>query len=178
MVRKITRKEGAPLADLDAPDTIFLDDKEFKEDAVREESNFPLLVRLGCASSGDSRIIRSRSLSHPFVMIGSTRRPIRVVPDHLLAVGEKNSWVLDAKAPNQTITSGDNVEQVYSYAIHPDTRVRLFALCNGKVSALFEVESNEPPLHFKLKDIEESWRSLHGSLSPRAFRDDPAPRSV
>jgi len=173
---QITCKEGTPLADLDEPDHNVLDDKEFKEDAVREELIFPLLVRLGYASSGDSRIIRSRSLSHPFVMIGSTKRPIRVVPDYLLAVGEKNSWVLDAKAPDQTITSGDNVEQVYSYAIHPDIRVRLFALCNGKEFALFEVESNEPLLHFKLKDLEENWRSLHGFLAPQAFRSGPAPR--
>ncbi|HTW54138.1 MAG TPA: hypothetical protein VME45_19780 [Stellaceae bacterium] len=41
-----------------------VDDPEFREDAVREEVTWPLLVRLGYASSGDSRIIRSRRLAH------------------------------------------------------------------------------------------------------------------
>jgi hypothetical protein len=36
-----------------------LDNAGFKEDSVREEIVHPLLVRLGYASSGDSRIIRS-----------------------------------------------------------------------------------------------------------------------
>jgi hypothetical protein len=53
-----------------------LDDPGFKEDSVREEVTFPLLVRLGYASSGDSKIIRSKSLSNPFVMIGTTKRPV------------------------------------------------------------------------------------------------------
>ena len=88
----------------------------FKEDAVREEFVFPLLVRLGYASSGESQILRSKILSHPFIRIGTTQRPVNIVPDYLLMVGGKSAWVLDAKAPRENITSGANVEQVYSYA--------------------------------------------------------------
>ena len=94
-------------------DPTVLDDQNFKEDAVREDIVRPLLVRLGYASSGDARMIRGKHLAHPFVMIGTSERPITLIPDYILAVGGKNAWVLDAKAPKKTITSGKHVEQVY-----------------------------------------------------------------
>ena len=156
-----------------------IDGPDFKEDAVREEIVHPLLVRLGYSSTSENQIIRSKSLSHPFVRIGTTERPVQIVPDYLLAVGGKNAWVLDAKAPKQNIMSGGNVEQAYSYAIHPEVRVHYFALCNGKEFSLFEVNSRDPLLHFKLKDLEEHWPMLHRFLGPQAFRADagPAPAS-
>ncbi|MGR9434773.1 DNA methyltransferase [Rhizobium leguminosarum] len=150
----------------------------FKEDAVREEVVFPLLVRLGYASSGDSRIVRSRAISHPFVAIGSTRRPITIIPDYLLEVGGRAAWVLDAKAPNENITTGQNVEQAFSYAIHPEIRASLFALCNGREFALFRVEERDPLLHFKMGDLEAHWRPLFGLIGPQAFRDGPKPISI
>jgi hypothetical protein len=70
-----------------------LDDPGFKEDSVREEITHPLLVRLGYASSGDSKIIRSKNLSNPFVMIGTTKRAITQIPDYLLSVEDKYRWV-------------------------------------------------------------------------------------
>ena len=64
------------------------DDTRIKEDWVREEVTFPLLIRLGYSSTaGTNRIIRSRPLSHPFVMIGTTNKPVTLIPDYLLSVG-------------------------------------------------------------------------------------------
>ena len=57
-------------------DTNLFDNPEFKEDAVREELLAPLLHALGYSPSGDNKIVRSRRLSHPFVMIGSSRNKI------------------------------------------------------------------------------------------------------
>jgi hypothetical protein len=111
----MTRPRGPSETDLD-----ILDDASFKEDAVREEIVHPLLVRLGYASSGDARTVRSKALAHPFVMIGTTKRPITLIPDYVLSVGSEKVLVLDAKSPRQAITSGQNVDQVYSYAIHPE----------------------------------------------------------
>ncbi|RVD35885.1 DNA methylase [Mesorhizobium sp. M4B.F.Ca.ET.019.03.1.1] len=157
-------------------DLATLDDPDFKEDAVREEIVHPLLTALGYASSGKNRIIRSKSLSHPFVMIGTTKRPITVIPDYLLSVDEKYRWVLDAKGPRESVTSGDNVLQAYSYAIHPEIRTRLFALCNGKEFALFEVENREPLLLFPLAELAEFWRPLNDLLRPEAFRKNTQPK--
>lgn len=152
-----------------------LESPGFKEDAVREEVVYPLLVRLGYASSGDSQIVRSKTISHPFVMIGTTKRPITIIPDYILVVGCQTAWVLDAKAPKENITSGKHVEQSYSYAIHPEIRARLFALCNGREFALFQVEDREPLLHFKMADLENNWRSIHSFLGPQAFRRPSVP---
>lgn len=55
-------------------DFSLLDSPDFKEDAVREELIKPLLDALGySASNKKSRIIRSKTLKHPFVKIGSKR---------------------------------------------------------------------------------------------------------
>lgn len=79
-------------------DETLLNDPDFKEDSVREEICHPLLVRLGYKPSGAARIVRSKTLSHPFVMIGSKKRPINTTPDYLLSVDSKFRWLLDAKA--------------------------------------------------------------------------------
>ena len=124
----------------DGLDVSLIDSSDFKEDSVREEVIMPVLRALGYSSSGPNRIIRSKALSHPFITIGSKRRPIHLVPDYLLSVNGNFTLVLDAKAPNEEIKFGDNVEQVYSYAIHPEIRVPQFALCNGREFALYDVQ--------------------------------------
>ena len=53
------------------------------------------------------------------------------VPDYTLTIGSHNAFILDAKAPNQIITEGTNVEQTLSYAMHTEIRRKYFALCNG-----------------------------------------------
>ncbi len=155
-----------------------LDSGEFKEDAVREEVIHPILKELGYSAGGLNRIVRSRSLSHPFVKIGSGEREIRIVPDYLLLAANKPAWVLDAKSPWQPITSGPNVEQTYSYAIHPEIRSRFFALCNGREFALFEKDRKDPSLLFHVSEIGYYWNALYGLLGPRSFQPGavlPAP---
>ncbi|HTO17142.1 MAG TPA: DNA methyltransferase [Edaphocola sp.] len=146
-----------------------LKSEEFKEDAVREELINPILKHLGYRSFGHNRIIYSKSLSHPFVNIGSKKRKINIVPDYLFEINGKNSWILDAKAPNENITSGENVEQAYSYAIHPDIKADIFALCNGKEFAAFSIDHAEPILFFQLSEIDKHWENIQGFLSPDKF---------
>lgn len=117
-----------PLEDFDFS---VIDSKTFKEDSVREEIILPILKVLGYAASGENRILRSKALEHPFLTVGSKNKPITLIPDYLLTVGGNFTFVLDAKAPGEEIKSGRNFEQVYSYAVHPEIRVELFALCNG-----------------------------------------------
>src|SRR5438067_9162566 len=91
---------------------------DFKEDSVREEIVHPILTALGYAASGQNRILRSKGLEHPFLTVGSKKKPITLIPDYLLTVDGNFTFVLDAKAPDEEIKTGQNVEQVYSYAIH------------------------------------------------------------
>ena len=146
-----------------------LNSPEFKEDAVREELINPILKNLGYKAFGHNRIIYSKTLSHPFVKIGSKKRQINIVPDYLLEINGKYSWVLDAKAPNENILSGDHIEQVYSYAIHPDIHADIFALCNGKEFAAFKKDKKEPLLFFQLSEIDQHWDEIQKLLSPDIF---------
>ena len=101
---------------------------DFKEDSVREVIILPILKELGYVQEN---IVRSKTLQHPFLKIGSKKRPITLVPDYILKVENNFAWVLDAKAPDQKIINNDNVAQVSSYATHPEIRSNYFALCNG-----------------------------------------------
>lgn len=140
---------------------------DFKEDSVREVLILPMLQALGY---DNSQIVRSKALAHPFLKIGSQKRPVNLVPDYLLKIEENYAWVLDAKAPNEEIKVGDNVAQVYSYAIHPEIRTKFFALCNGKEFILFRQDEKIPLLHFDLQEIENHWDRLSALLAPTSFQ--------
>ncbi len=143
-----------------------LEDQEFKEDSVREELIVPIIKRLGYSLAGDNRVVRSRSLLHPYVAIGSQRRKVSIVPDYLFLSEGMPFWVLDAKAPTEEILKSTHVEQAYSYAIHPEVRAELFALCNGHRFALFSIRQYEPILDFELKQIDANWDKLFRILNP------------
>lgn len=53
-----------------------LNDKNFKEDAVREEIINPILKGLGYKAFGANKIIYNKILRHPFVRIGRNKREI------------------------------------------------------------------------------------------------------
>ncbi|TAE17862.1 MAG: DNA methylase [Bacteroidetes bacterium] len=144
-----------------------LNSPDFKEDSVREVIILPILQHLGYMNTN---IVRSKALKHPFLKIGSKQRPINLVPDYLLKVEENYAWVLDAKAPNEDIAQGGNVEQVYSYAIHPEVRTKFFALCNGHEFALFRTDEAQPLVFFSLPEIDSHWDELERYLAPDAFQ--------
>jgi hypothetical protein len=150
-------------------DPSILNDPGFKEDAVREEIVTPLLKELGYSAAGKDRIVRSKPLVHPFVHIGTIQRKINIIPDYLLEIESKFMWVLDAKAPGEEILHGPNVEQAYSYAIHKDVRVPIYALCNGNELVAFHVSQQEPILHVSIRDFERRWNEIVKVLSPIAM---------
>ena len=52
-------------------DWSILDNKGYKEDAVREDIIAPVLRSIGYKASGTTRMERSKTLVHPYVKIGS-----------------------------------------------------------------------------------------------------------
>lgn len=149
-----------------------LNDSDFKEDAVREELIVPIIKKLGYLVHGDSRIIRSKALIHPYVAIGSQERKISIIPDYIFTSDNKPYWILDAKSPSENILKSKHNEQAYSYAIHPEIRAELFALCNGKEFVLYSIKKFEPLIHFKLEDINNHWNKLYRILNP-AIKANP-----
>lgn len=146
-----------------------IDNPDFKEDSVREIIILPILFGLGYRQEN---IVRSKTLKHPYLKIGSNKkREIKLIPDYLLKIENNYAWVLDAKAPGQKINDYDNVEQVYSYASHPEIRSTYFALCNGLEFALYRREyTNKPILQFSVSEIEYYWDKLKMFLSPSSFQ--------
>jgi 16S rRNA G966 N2-methylase RsmD len=142
---------------------------EFKEDSVREIIILPILNELGYSKEN---IVRSKTLEHPFLKIGSNKkRPIKLIPDYALKVENGFAWVLDAKSPTQKIINSENVEQVYCYAAHPEIRSNYFALCNGLEFSLFRTaETGIPVLYFQLNEIDDYWNILKNTLSPNSFQ--------
>ncbi|WP_373478733.1 DNA methyltransferase [Geminocystis sp.] len=141
---------------------------DFKEDSVREVIILPLLKTLGYT---EKNIIRSKSLQHPFLKVGSKKRKINLIPDYLLKIENNYGWVLDAKAPNENIKNGDHVEQVYSYAYHPEVRSNYFALCNGLEFSLFKTSATDTPiLYFPLDEFDYYYEQLSQFLSLNSFQ--------
>ena len=142
---------------------------DFKEDSVREVIILPILYALGYQQTD---IVRSKTLKHPYLKIGSNKKiPIKLIPDYSIKVADNFAWVLDAKAPDQNIYDTDNIEQVYCYSSHPEIRSTYFAICNGLQFSLYRREStNEPILLFGLDEIEYSWEKLSMYLSPSSFQ--------
>lgn len=142
-----------------------LKDPDFKEDSVREELLVPMIKALGYAPMGDAKVIRSKALVHPYVSIGSQPRRISIIPDYVFMSGGKALWVLDAKGPTEDIVKSSHVEQAYSYAIHPEIRAELYALCNGHEFVLYEIRKFDPILRFKLSEIDSCWEKLYRILN-------------
>lgn len=147
-----------------------LDDPQFKEDSVREVIIVPILNRLGYTSSGPNRIARSKSLTHPFIYAGTRKIPITLIPDYTLISDETTVLILDAKHPSEDVLSRTNVQQAYSYAIHPDIKCKHFALCNGKTLVIFNVDKNEPLLKLPFSEFESKWGEIERYISPKHLR--------
>ncbi len=144
-----------------------LDSDDFKEDAVREEIIAPILKKLGYLASGPNRVQRSKNLVHPYVMIGSKKHKINIVPDYTLFVDDEPVAVIEAKGPTQPVFESEHVEQAYSYAIHPDVRVDYYGLCNGREWILYSVSHWEPVLRVCIANIEESWTTFEQKMLPK-----------
>ncbi|NCS94528.1 MAG: type I restriction enzyme HsdR N-terminal domain-containing protein [Leptospira sp.] len=156
-----------------------LNDPLFKEDSVREEIITPLLNSLGYSIQGENSIIRSKPLVHPFVYIGTKKHKVNIIPDYLLQYKTKNYWILDAKAPNENIVNGKNVEQAFSYAIHKDIRVKYYALCNGREFVLFHVSKWPPVLYINLKSTLEDLFKLEEIIGVKnRFPTDPSKKLI
>ena len=143
------------------------DDPDFKEDAVRELILAPMLARLGYMPTGTTRAIRSKSLKHPFIRVGTRNHPVTIVPDYTLVHEGKPLFILDAKSPKEDILDQAHVQQAYSYAMHPEIACREFGLCNGKNLAIFDVRQRDPLIVLNFQEYEAKWIDIEKHLSAR-----------
>ncbi len=143
----------------------------YNEDGVREDIIAPLLKILGYSAFDKSNcIVRGPHLEHPFTRFGTKNVKNDIIPDYLIKVKGKNAFIIEAKSPLENICKGKNVEQAYSYAINRKVQIKRFVLCNGKEISIFDVDKEEPLLHFYLGNAsEKNWEQVFELLSPAAF---------
>jgi hypothetical protein len=133
-----------------------LSSKEFKEDSVREEIIIPILEYFNWGKDNNKEIKRSLKLKNPIIKIGNQQKEVNIYPDYVLYYNGKPIFVLDAKAPNQDIEAGKNVEQVYYYAIHQEIQCRFYGLCNGFNFTIFELSTLTPKLNINLQNLTQT----------------------
>jgi len=143
-----------------------LDSLEFKEDSVREEIISPILWALGYTASGRNRIIRSKTLVHPYIHFGKEKRKVTEA-DYLIEINGKPVFVIEAKNPSVDIDSYDCISQAYSYAAHPEVQAGYFALCNGHKFSLYKTWKHKEVLRFDVCEIENYWDELCSYLLPQ-----------
>lgn len=136
-------------------DFSLLDDKEFKEDSVREDIIAPLLKELGFEakkSIGGLTLKRSVALTSDTYL---ATKPIKakdlIIPDYVLYIDGKPHCVLDVKKPNVDINSKSKSErQAFYYAINPKMQSPFYALCNGRSLTLYQTSNQELILEIDL----------------------------
>lgn len=147
-------------------DPALFDDLSFKEDSVREVVILPILSRLGYHPSGNQCVVRSKVLEFPFIYVGTRRHPVKVVPDYTLTFDGRPVLILDAKSPSEDLGAPANLQQAYSYAIHPEIRTEHFALCNGRRLVLYSINDRLPLLDVQFSEIEDKWAEIERYLKP------------
>ena len=152
-------------------DPSLFDDTDFKEDAVREVIITPMLTRRGYSPSGSTRIVRSKTLIHPFIYAGTRKVPVKLIPDYTLLNDTRALLILDAKRPSEDILSREHIQQAYSYAIHPEIKCCTLALCNGKHLVVFDVDRDDPLLVIGFDKYESEWSTIEKYLSLKFLKD-------
>lgn len=152
-------------------DFSILNDLDYKEDAMREDLLTPLLRSLGYENSGKSKLVRTKSLKHPFFNLGTKKLEITLIPDYLLEIQGKVKCVIEAKSPCIDISGNQTIGQVYSYAFHPEVMSEYFGLCNGKEIVIYKNNSSQPIFKESMIDIimGSKWDELHRLLSVQSF---------
>ncbi len=154
---------------LKAFDFSCLDDATFREDGVGEEVVAPLIRSLGYRHRGRYRVERSKSLKHPFNMLGTRKHSVRIIPDYTLTVGKRAVLVLDAKGPGEDASKPEHMLQAHGYASHPEIRCYRYALCNGRRLLVVGPESYEPEADIQINGSAQCWKSIEKAIGTKAL---------
>lgn len=153
------------------------------ETDVREELAAPFLATLGYFRGSPNDIRREHPLRYDKSYLGrkkSSDPPLRGRADYVLVVTGVSRWVLEIKAPSEDLND-DVIDQVLSYARHPEVGAAYAAFLNGKRFVLYRGTAGsdqEPIADIPVHSAEELAEKLESLLSPSAIRRDCGPPRV
>jgi hypothetical protein len=145
------------------------------ETDVREEVIAPLLRGLGYRSGTPNDIVRELTLRYPKLSLGrkNTKKDplLRGKADYILVAQERVRWTLEAKAPSVELGI-DEIEQAWTYAVHPEIRAVYYALCNGRDLRVYRTSdgpNSAALLSLKNSEFETKRHLISNVLSPDAI---------
>ena len=150
---------------------------------VREEIAAPLLTLLGYKRGTCNDIARELVLVYERQFLGRKKPkdpPLRGRADYVLTVLGAGRWVLETKAPNESIDV-DAIEQGISYARHPEVSASYSVILNGvrlTVHHTSQASTAAPLVDVSVSDPKSLAEQLSGLLSPAAIRRDCSPPAV
>jgi hypothetical protein len=151
---------------------------QLNETDIREEIITPLLKELGYSSGTQNKIIREQPLRYPYSQLGR-KKPnkdplLRGKADYICEIKDGPRWTIEAKSPSANI-SIDDIEQAYSYAIHPEIRATYFCVTNGKHFMFFQTNQDPdatPILEVTYEKLNESFATISNIVGPEALIRD------
>ncbi|MGI0440033.1 DNA methyltransferase [Helicobacter himalayensis] len=148
-----------------------LENKDFKEDSVRELLIAPLLKALGFHLRDKENpkaleMTLSQKITSPTILGSNEKIALTRFPDYVLYVDSKPHCVLDAKAPKVKIDFQSKAErQAFYYAINPELKAPFYALCNGLEFNLFETNKQELLKNFSCEELfANNFKNEHFAL--------------
>ncbi|WP_104722402.1 DNA methyltransferase [Helicobacter mesocricetorum] len=136
-----------------------LDNKDFKEDSVREFIIAVLLKELGFVDRDlknpkPLELALSLKITSPTILGSNEKITFTRFPDYVLYVDCKPHCVLDAKAPKVKIDWQSKAErQAFYYAINPELKAPFYALCNGESFMLFATNGQSLLKEFSCEEL-------------------------
>ncbi|MGI0406763.1 DNA methyltransferase [Helicobacter himalayensis] len=136
-----------------------LENKDFKEDSVRELLIAPFLKALGfhlrdIKNPKALEMTLSQKITSPTILGSNEKITLTRFPDYVLYVDSKPHCVLDAKAPKVKIDPKSKSErQAFYYAINPEIKAPFYALCNGISFTLFQTSTQTLLKNFSCEEL-------------------------
>jgi hypothetical protein len=172
------KKYNKPLSKLDEELLDKLSKKDFtnfKEADVREEFLTPLLTLLGYEKNTDYEVEREEGFSFKGALIPFSKMYLRIGKskkklDYICNVRKNNFWIMEAKSGSKKKINEKDIEQAYSYSLHPKVNCRYFLVSNGWQTNLYdrnkfllEEEANifEPILSIPHHEIAKKFHELN-----------------
>ncbi len=139
-----------------------IDLTKYGEADVRAEVIDRLLAHLGYRSGTENNIEREVTLRYPKISLGRRKASDPILQgraDYIVEVRGVGRWTIEAKPPSKEISTED-IEQAYTYAVHPEVQAYFYALCNGLKFCLYRTLDGPaaPPL------FETEYSQLDGKL--------------
>jgi hypothetical protein len=159
-----------------------VDLSRFNEADVQADIVEVLLRYLGYRTNTENDVIRQQPLRYDKSTLGRKNPerdwPLRGRADYICEAHGRVQWTIEAKSPGEGITL-DDIEQAYTYAVHPEVRAVYFCLCDGhefRVYQTLDAPRTEPLVTWKYENLNDALQSIENVLGPEALvRDFPRP---